>query len=144
MAFLDLTERYRLRKASQKRHIEDPAFAIVGIGTRFRGNTGQTHDGSFTLAMVDQYIIVGVHCLNGTYRLWITDAIPDGYVITLQIVDGVALGVSFCEKVCHRRILPTYRRLLPYIGCSHNYRRRGYSQSIAYSEVNWKASSLAR
>src|SRR5579875_1458130 len=102
VALFDLLQGNGLGDTAHELDIHYPALVVVRVWTRLRYHTSQADNRGITLAVIDQHLIAGPHILNDAYCLGIPYSIPDGYFVSLQVGEGVVIGISFCQKIGHR------------------------------------------
>ena len=97
--FLDLPKRDGRLDAAAKAEIGHGKFRVARIGSSAADDISYADDCGFPHAVINEGAIAGFHVANGAQSLGIPDAVPDRVALPFELLDGVCLGIGFCEKI---------------------------------------------
>src|SRR6185437_8296254 len=71
------------------------------VGVELDGEDFGEADGGFAgVGVVDDDLLAGLHVAERDERLWVLDAVPGGFAVAEEVVEGVGVGFGF-EEVGH-------------------------------------------
>ena len=75
---------------------------VLAVGVELDGDDFGEADGGFAgVGVVDDDLLAGLHVAEGDEGLRVLDAVPGGFAVADEVVEGVDVGFGF-EEVGHR------------------------------------------